>query len=172
MVKALFTPINNVLGIRPEPKLVFIRSNSEMQKSIEGFRVLLGEAHKEPTKFKQLVTGDPHFVGIMDAAKEGTRGVVVCKWDACVPTVFRLEWPKDIQDMVCTQENPNGPITNSDLELPGLLICCLVMEEVSLCLCHKHVGLYCGNSAAISGVKRMVTCLSKVAGPLLMALSI
>ena len=60
------------------------------------------------------------------------RGVVVGKGNACVPTVFHLECPQDVQDMVCTQENPNGPITNSDLELAGLLICWLVMEEVSL----------------------------------------
>ena len=83
-------PINKVLGIRPEPKLVFIRPNSELQKSIKGFRVLLPKAHKEPAKCKQLVTGNPHFVGIMDVAKESTDGVVVGKGDACVPTVFCL----------------------------------------------------------------------------------
>ena len=123
MVKALFIPINKVLGIWPEPQLVFIKPNSELQKSIEGFRVLLHEAHKEPSKCKQLVTGDPHFLGIMDAVKEGMGGVVVGEGDACTPTVFRLEWPKDIHDMVCMQENPDRPITNSDLELIGLLIC-------------------------------------------------
>ena len=74
--------------------------------------------------------------------------------------------------MMCMQENPKGPITNSDLELAGLLICWLVMEEVSPCLYHKHMGLYCNNSAAVLWVKRMATRLSKVAGPLIIALAI
>ena len=103
--------------------------------SIKGFKGLLGSAHKEPTKFKELVTGDPHF---MDAAKEGTGSIVVGEGDACVPTVFRYKWPHDIQDMVFTEDNPSGPITNSDLKLAGLLICCLAMEEVSSSLYHKY----------------------------------
>ena len=71
--------------------MVYIRPNSELHKAIEGFRALLRKAHKEPTKCKQLVTGDPHFKGIMDVAKEGTGGVVVGKGGACIPTVFCLE---------------------------------------------------------------------------------
>ena len=59
--------------------------------------------------------------------------------------------------MICTQENPNGSITNLDLELASLLICWLVMEEVAPCLCHKHVGLYRDNPAAVFWVKRMTT---------------
>ena len=172
VVKALFTPINKVLGIRPEPKLVFIRPNSELQKSIEGFPVLLRKAHKEPTMCKQLVTGDPHFVDIMYAANEGMGGMIVGKGDACVPIVFHLEWPRDIQDMVYMQENPDRPIANSDLEFVGLLICWLVMEEVSPCLSQKHVGIYCSNLAAVSWLKKMETQSSKVAVPLLMALAI
>ena len=70
-VKALFTAINRVLGIMPGLKMVFIRKNSELEKSIAGFRILLCEAHKEPSKCKQLVTRDLHFIGIMGAAKEG-----------------------------------------------------------------------------------------------------
>ena len=108
----------------------------------------------------------------MDAAKEGTGGVVVGKGDACIPTVFHLEWPKDIQDMMCTQENPDGPITNSDLELAGLLIYWLVMEEVVPCLRHKHMGIYCGNLAVVSWVARVATWLSEVAGLPLMALAL
>ena len=72
--------------------------------------------------------GYPHFVGIMDAALEGTGGVVIGEADACVPTVFRLEWSDKVKALVCTRDNPQGPITNSDLEMAGLLLCWLVME--------------------------------------------
>ena len=116
--------------------------------------MLLGSAHKKPTKCKELVTGDPHFIGIMDTAKEGTGGAVLGEGDACVPTVFCYKWLKDIQDMVCTQENPERPITNLDLELASLLICWLVMEEVAPYLYHKHVGLYCVSLTSVSWVNK------------------
>ena len=99
------------------------------------------------------------------------RGVIVGKKDACVRTFFCLEWPQDVQDLVCTKDNPDRPITNSDLEMVGLLLCGLVMEEVDPCLHHKHVGLYCDNPAPVSWISRMVAQSSKVAGALLMALS-
>ena len=81
-------------------------------------------------KCKQLVMGGPHFVGTMDAATEGTGGGLVGKKDECVPAVFHLQWPQNIQDMACTNDNPNRPTTNSDLELVGILLCWIVMEEV------------------------------------------
>ena len=59
--------------------------------------------------------------------------------------------------MVCTKENPDDSMTNSDLELAGLLVCWLVMKEVAPFFRHKHVGLYCDNLVAVSWVKRMVT---------------
>ena len=117
---------------------------------------------KEPAKYKQLATGDPYFVGIIYAAKEGTGGVVVGGKDACVPTVFRLEWSHNVQDLVCTKDNPNGPITNLDLEMVGVFLCWLIMGELAPCPHHKYVGLYCDNSPTVSWVLRMVTRLLKI----------
>ena len=76
----------------------------------------------EPMKCKQLVTGDPHFVGIMDAAQEGTWGVVVTDMDKCVLKGFPLKWPQNIQDLVCTEDNPERPVKDSDLEMAGVLL--------------------------------------------------
>ena len=59
----------------------------------------------------------------MDAVKEGTGGGVIGEGNTCVLTVFRYEWPTDIQDMVHTQENSKGPIPDLDPELAELLIC-------------------------------------------------
>ena len=107
MVKALF---NRIIG--KEPKTGFIWKKRELTKSIVGFRLLLHEAHREPMKCKQLIMVYPHFVGIMDVAKEGTGGVVVGARDEYIPTVFCLEWPQDDQDMVCMEDNPVGQITD------------------------------------------------------------
>ena len=75
-------------------------------------------------------------MGIMDDMKERLGGVVMGEKDKFIPTVFRLEWPQDVQDLVCTEDNPGGPITNSDLEMAGLLLCWLVIEAVAQCFRH------------------------------------
>ena len=85
--------------------------------------------------------------------------------DECVPTVFLLEWPQNVQDLVRTGENPEGLITNSDLEKGGLLLCWLVMEEAAPCIRHKYVGLYCDNSPTVSWVSRMATRVESSRGP-------
>ena len=47
------------------------------------------------------------------APREGTTGQ---------PVVWRLHWPQRIADHLVTDANPNGTVTNSDLELAGGLI--------------------------------------------------
>ena len=43
----------------------------------------------------------------------------------CTPKVFRLAWPDDIKELF-----HKGNITKSNLEMTGLLMLWLVMEEV------------------------------------------
>ena len=49
---------------------------------------------------------------------------------ACVPTVFRMEWLKNVRAQLQTEDNPRGTITNSDLEMVGLILLWLVIEHV------------------------------------------
>jgi len=108
----------------------------------------------------------------MDAAKEGAGGAIFGEKEACEPTVFRFEWPKEVQDNMCTFDNPSGHITNSDLELAGFLLAFLVLELVAPDLTNRHIAMFCDNSPTISWVERMATRSSKVAGQLLIALTI
>ena len=32
--------------------------------------------------------------------------------EECIPTIFLLKLPQDIQDLVCTEDNSDGPIKN------------------------------------------------------------
>ena len=84
--------------------------------------------------------------------------------------VFRLEWPWGVQDLVCTEDNPGRPVTQSDSGLTGLLLCWLVEEEISPCLRHTYMGVYWDNSTIVSWVTRMATRSSDVAGALFVAL--
>ena len=85
--KGMFTPINMMLGQREKVAKVWIRPGSPLQQAINDLRTLIKEAQKEPTHCKELVTGHPGYVGIVDAAKEGAGGVIIGENSECVPTV-------------------------------------------------------------------------------------
>jgi hypothetical protein len=59
--------------------------------------------------------------------------------------------------------NPTGTITNSDLEMAGVLILWLVMEAVCQPLQEKRVALFSDNSPAVGWTKRLASRKSLVA---------
>jgi hypothetical protein len=112
-------------------------------------------------------------VGVKDALIHGVGGIIVGDEKACVPTVFRLEWPQDIKDEVLkTNANKKGKQTNSDLECAGLLLLFLVMEVVCKFIPGDHILLFSDNSPAVHWVHRLAAKGSLVAGQLLRALAL
>jgi len=65
-----------------------------------------------------------------------------------------------------------GRITNSDLEMAGLLLLWLVMEEVCGSMEKKRVALFSDNDPTVSWVKQMASRQSRVAAQLLRALAL
>jgi len=100
--------------------------------------MLLRESTLSPTKCYELVSDWPDFVGVKDASKHGVGGFIVGEGQACTPTVFRMEWPNDIKADIMSNTNPTGRLTNSDLEMAGLLLFWLTMEDV----CHLSPGCH------------------------------
>ena len=86
---------------------------------------------------------------------------------SCIPTVFRLAWPDDIKELF-----HKGNITNSDLEMAGLLMLWLVMEEVFPKLRAVYVALFSENSHTIGWVKRLAARGSLAAMQLVQALTL
>ena len=70
---------------------------------------------------------------------------------ACIPIVFYRACPEDIKELF-----HKGEITNSDLEMAGLLMLWLVMEEVCLKLIAAHIAMFSDNSPTIGWVKCLV----------------
>ena len=85
---------------------------------------------------------------------------------ACIPTVFRFEWPADIKADLNSEHNPKGKITNSDLEMAGLLLLWLIMEEVCDVKSGTHAALFSDNQPTVCWVKRMASKSDGVAGEL------
>ncbi len=69
--------------------------------------------------------------------------------------MFRLQWPLDITANVKSASNPNGMITNSDLEMEGLLLLLLIMKEVVCNLKEANVALFSDNLPTVSWVTRL-----------------
>ena len=98
-----------------------------------------------------------------DALSHGVGGIIFGENEPCIPTVFQWEWPQEIKDLY-----HEGVITNSDLEMAGLLLLWLVMESVCGSLKEKRVAFFSDNSPAVGWVRCLATrglrCLHTASG--------
>ena len=168
--KGLLSPCNWVL--REQPSIVFLHRNKPLREAITDARVLLRESTSAPTRCRELVAGWPDFIGVVDASGQGVGGVVIGENLACTPTVFRMEWPDDIKAELVSWSNRTGSITNSDLEMAGLLLLWLVMEGVCGNLQERRVALFSDNDPTVRWTKRMASRHSRVAAQLIRAITL
>ena len=167
---AFLSPVNRIL--RAAPPRVYLHKNERLLQAIKACRTLLREAFKEPTRCRELTSGWPDFVGIVDASSHGVGGVVFGEGSKCIPTVFRWQWPEDITNDVKSLTNPKGRITNSDLEMAGMLLAWIVIEEVGGDLKEKSISLLGDNTPSISWIDKLASRQSRVAEQLVQALAI
>ena len=116
--------------------------------------------------------GWPDFIGIVDASSHGVGRVVMGETLQCISTVFCWEWPQDVTANVWSFSNLMGTITNSDLEMTGVLILWLVMEVVCQPLQGKQVALFSDNSPAVGWTKCLASRKSLVAKHFVQALAL
>ena len=154
-----------------EPAHVYLHSNANLYNAVRDCRAFLRDTIGSPTRCKNLVTGWPDYVGITDASGHGLGGVIIGENKAVPPVVFRLQWPADITASIVSDDNPNGTITNSDLEMAGLLMLWLVMEEVCE-VENAHVALFSDNSPTVHWVQRLAAKHSTIAMQLVRALAL
>jgi hypothetical protein len=167
--RGLLTPMNKLL--RKKPAFVYLHRNKKLLHGVKDCRTLLREATLRPTKCSELVMGAPDFVGVKDASVHGVGGVIIGENTEYVPTLFRMEWPEWVKTEVRkTNSGQGGTLTNSDLEMAGLLLLFLVMEDVCDLQPGHHVALFSDNSPTVSWVQKMAAKGSKVADQLLRAL--
>ena len=168
--KGLLSPCNTIL--RKQPDMVFLHHNRVLRQAISDCRSILRESTLAPTKCKELVVDWPDYVGVKDASGYGVGGIIVGEAKSCIPTVFRMEWPDDIRAEINSDKNPNGKLTNSDLECAGMLLLWLVMEDVCNIKSGDHAAVFSDNQPTVSWVKRLASKSSVVAGQLVRALAL
>ena len=105
---------------------------------------LLELSTKNPRPCKELVTGWPHYIEFKNESSHGIGGIIMGERKSCTPTVFCLAWPYDVNELF-----HKGKITNLYLEMAGLLMLWLVMEEVCPKLRAAYAALFGDNSPTI-----------------------
>ena len=103
--------------------------NKGVHHALDDFRWMLKDIKNRPTRIPELVPLAPSAEGHHDASGHGAGGVwfpsehlIAREGFDNKPTVWRLKWPQYIIDRLVTSENPDGTISNSDLELAGGLL--------------------------------------------------
>jgi hypothetical protein len=168
--RGLLSPCYQLL--KQQPQVVYFHRNAPLLSAITNCRTILRESTTRPTRCRKFVAGWPDFVGVVDASSHGVGGVIFGELSECPPTVFCTQWPPDITANVVLVANPKGTITNSDLELAGLVILWLMMEHVCGPLKEKRVALFSDNSPTVSWVQRMASRSSLIAEQLIRVLAL
>ena len=103
-----------------------------------------------PTHIAELFPQHPaHVAGCCDASKLGFGGVIFPAPDLQIPPiVWRTPVPADLQARLISDDNPNGTVTNSDLELAGTVLHEAILTRYPLRECTILTGS--DNKAAIA----------------------
>ena len=127
--KGLFSPIYNAM--QGDPKDIIITQT--LKQALLDWKVMIQRIATRPTSVLELVPGLPEYVGYVDASGFGAGGTWLSGSKHINPIVWRLPWPADIEARLVSDSNPNGDLTNSDLEMAAHLLHWLVLEQVAPC---------------------------------------
>ena len=91
-------------------------------RDIAHWNFLCNEVLSQPTYIAEIVQRLWTAMGFCDASGKGAGGVWIDPNADGESFVWRLQWPSDITADLVSWENPQGRITNSDLELAALVL--------------------------------------------------
>jgi hypothetical protein len=112
--QGFFTPIN--AAMRGGLKRIGLGVRSDIRAALNDLCSLIRILGSGPTHVREILIDMPHYVGYHDAAAEGAGGVWFSLGHQMPPVVWRLAFLPDIAQDVVSLSNPDGSITNSNLE--------------------------------------------------------
>jgi hypothetical protein len=167
--KGLFSPIYHAM--RGDPTTIKI--TKQLKQTLLDWCMLIHRLTTRPTMVLELIPSTPWYVCYVDASGSGVGGVWLNGTKPLKPYVWRMQWPDDITKNLVSYDNPNGTISNSDLEMAGVLLAWLVIEQLApISLQHSTVGIFCDNTPAVSWSNRLQSSKSIIAGHLLRVMAL
>ena len=136
-----------------------VRLHKEAKNQLNDFLHLATDLASRPTRIAEVVPSTPTHRGCCDAAKSGMGGV----WFPSPtskqqhPIVWRTPFPPAIQHQLVSDSNPQGTITNSDLELAGTIAHAAVLTSQHD-VREQTIAIFSDNTPAVAwGCKASVT---------------
>jgi hypothetical protein len=144
---------------------VKIHPGSAQHGALSDLRTFFKILGDNPVKCQQLIPGNPAYLGYCDACKHGAGGVWISGINAIRPIVWRVKWPQPIVDRVSSKH-----ITINDLEMAGLLLQYLLLEQI-VPMEHLQTAVWCDNTSAVSWTTKMSSSKSIIGQQLTRALA-
>jgi len=126
-----------------------VQLNSDTKQALIDWTTLLEMANRQPTLYADLVPAPANYGGYCNASRNSAGRVWFGLDRQLPPIIWRLEFPKEIQQQLISQDNPCGNISNLDLEMVRLILQWLVLENFAN-LAHMHVVCWCDNTPTVS----------------------
>jgi hypothetical protein len=158
--KSFFTPLNEAL--RRLLAFIGVGRHGEVRQALLDTGALIKDITRRPTNVGELVPQDFDYTGFCNASAFGAGGVWFSANKFLPPLVWRINFSADITSQVVLQNNPTGALTNSDLEMAGVLLQYLALEQLVPNLRHAQVAILCDNSPAVAWTKKMATHASSL----------
>ena len=141
-----------------------VRIDRNMRIQLEDFKNLARDLHDRPTNLAEIIPDVPSGIGAVDASKHGMGGVIFCP--GAPPLLWREAFSNRIQKDLVGDDNPNGSITNSDLELAGIIAHNDVLAQ-HIDVRNRTVGILNDNIPALVWMEKGSTSTQKPANQLL-----
>jgi len=148
-----------------------IRLNAATIQALQDWQTLIPAANQHPTPCQDLVPAPADYGGYCNTSKHGTGGVWFGLNKVLPPIVWQVPFPMEILKEIVSLANPHGKITNLDLEMAGLLLQWLVLEQFAD-LAHTHVACWCDNIPTIAWASCLLSTKSPTAAKLLCILAL
>jgi hypothetical protein len=139
------------------PDFIGLSHHGEVREAFLDAGALIIELVRRPTHLSELVPTAFDYVGFCDATAFGAGGVWFSGNLPLQPTLWRVEFLADITHQVVSDSNPSGTLTSSDLELAGVVLHYLALEQIAESLLDCQMAIGCDNTPAVSWTTRMAT---------------
>ncbi len=168
--QGFFTPIN--AAMRGGLKRIGLGVWSDIRAALNDLCSLIRILGLRPTHVWEILIDMPRYVGYHDATAEGPGRVWFSLGHQMPPVVWRLAFPLYIALDVVSLSNPDGSITNSNLELAAEVLAVGVLLAKASFIKHQPIGTLCDNSPTVSWIEKMASkSRSPMAGRLLCSLA-